>query len=273
MQTLSAFPTRPLRVHAPRPKTVRRILTILLAEIILIALLAGAVWWMGPSLLNDARIRQNPAVAEAGTVTDGECKTKLAITFCDATLAAPAADGATVSAKVSYLFVDLHFGDYDTDVVQSAEDPRLLTTSLGLDYFWNRVASFAAAVVLLLAGIVGLVRTGFRQQRTEREAVALDGQRLKPMVVTIRGGQKVKRTITWRLAYPAPTGGETKVAVMTGSDFMPFTLDAQGKRALAVTGPAGGTPFLIDSTLARLELTEAERTALLQAQQRDQAAG
>lgn len=270
MQTLSAFPTRPLRVHAPKPKTIRRILLLIVLELVLLALFVALLTWMAPPLLNDARIRRNPAIAEDGELVNGKCQTKLAMTFCDATLSAPGPDGSTVRADVSYFFLDIHFGDYDTEVVQSADDPHLLTTSLGLEHFWNRVLCFAAAMGLLLVGIVGMVRGTFRQNRDEREAVALDGQVLTPVPVTILSGRKVRRIITWKFSYPAG-GREAKTTVNTGKDFMPFTVDARGKRALAVTGAAGGTPFLLDAGLTRLELTDTERTALLRAQQQDQA--
>ncbi|WP_395676064.1 hypothetical protein [Inquilinus sp.] len=272
MQTLSAFPTRPLRVHAPKPKTIRRILLLIVLELVLLALLAALFVWMAPPLLNDARIRQNPAIAEDGELVNGKCQTKLVMTFCDATLSAPGPDGTAVRSDVSYFLLDLHFGDYDTEVVQSADDPHLLTTTLGLDYFWDRVLCFAAAVVLLVIGIIGMVRGTFRQNRGEREAVALDGQVLTPVPVTILSGRKVRRVITWKFSYPA-AGREAKVNVNTNKDFLPFTLDSRGKRALAVTGAAGGTPLLLDAGLSQLELTEPERTALLQAQQQDQAAG
>lgn len=270
MQTLSAFPTRPLRVHAPKPKTIRRIILLIVLELVLIGMLAALFVWMAPPLLNDARIRQNPAIAEDGELVDGKCQTKLIMTFCDATLTAPGPDGTAFRSDVSYFFLDVHLGDYDTEVVQSADDPHLLTTTLGLDYFWDRVLCFIAAVVLLVIGIIGMPRGMLRQNRGEREALALDGQVLTPVPVTILSGRKIKRIITWKFSYPA-AGREAKADATTAKDFLPFTLDAQGKRALAVTGAAGGTPFLLDAGLTRLELTDAEREALLEAQRQDQA--
>lgn len=274
MQTLSVFPTRPLRVDAPKPKTVRRALGVIAAILILGGLLAGMVVWMGPSLLNDARIRQNPAIAEDGVVSnDAKCRNNLAVvTICDARLTATGPDGNALTTRVSYLFVDLHFDDYDVAVVQSADDPRLITTTLGLEYFWNRVICFAAAALLFAAGIIAMILGAIRLNRGERDAQALDGQRLTPVAVTIRSGQKVKKQITWRFTYPSG-GREVKTHMVTPLDFMPFTLDAAGKRALAVTGPAGGVPFLLDAGLARIGVTDSERAALLDAQKRDQAAG
>ena len=271
MQTLSAFPTRPLRVNAPKPKTVRRVIMLVFVEVILLGMLAALFVWMAPPLLNDARIRQNPAIAQDGEVADGSCQTRLAITFCDATLTAPGPDGTAFRSDVSYFFLDIHSGDYDTEVVQSADDPHLLTTTLGLDYFWDRVLCFAAAVVLLVVGVIGMVRASIGQHRGEQQALALDGQKLTPVAVTIRTRQKVRKSIAWRFSYPS-AGREAKANVMTAKDFLPFTLDAKGKRALAVTGAAGGVPFLLDAGLTRIELTEAERAGLLEAQQRDQAA-
>jgi len=131
----------------------------LLALVVLIGALGLAAWTAGPGILRDWSLRNDYAPVMDADVRGG-CETYIAVfKYCDVTLTT--ADGA--AAKDTLFFVDFNSGDYGTVVVASPANPRQLSTSIGIEKFWNRVATLGGLALLILvwlgAALLGRNRT------------------------------------------------------------------------------------------------------------------
>lgn len=126
-----------------------------LALLVLVVALGFVAWKAGPGILRDWTLRNDYAPAMADV--SGECQAYVAVfTYCDVTLTTPA--GAT---QDTLFFVDFNSGDYAVDVVASASDPGQLSTSIGIEKFWNRVATLGGLAVLVAIWLfTGLLRRG-----------------------------------------------------------------------------------------------------------------
>ena len=112
---------------------------------VIIALAGFIIWWQGPGLWRDYQISRNPIVLEDGAIRDGKCTTRKAVmTECEATLAYTY-QGRSYETETHFFFVDIHSGDYMTDLVISADNPELATLTLGLEKCFWRSASGACA--------------------------------------------------------------------------------------------------------------------------------
>ncbi|MGH6951539.1 MAG: hypothetical protein ACREH4_11730, partial [Vitreimonas sp.] len=87
-----------------------------------------------------------------------ECSAYVAVfTYCDVTLAT--AEGA--ATQDTLFFVDINRGDYAVDVVASPTHPGQLSTSIGIEKFWNRVATLGGLALLVVIWLfTGLLRRG-----------------------------------------------------------------------------------------------------------------
>lgn len=124
---------------------IRGVLSILVMG----AIAAFLVWQTAPGILRDWSLRSHyaPAAAEVS----GDCRAYAAVvTFCDVTFTA-----ANGPVKDTLLFVDFNSGDYAVGVVADTADPSRLSTSLGVEKYWNRVATFAGFVLIFAALLVG----------------------------------------------------------------------------------------------------------------------
>jgi hypothetical protein len=130
----------------------------LLALVVLVVALGFAAWKAGPGILRDWSLRNDYAPVAAADVI-GECRTYVAIfKYCDITLAT--ADGA--AAKDTLFFVDINSDDYGVNVVvASPSNPGQLSTSIGIEKFWNRVATLGGLAVLIVIWLfAALLRRG-----------------------------------------------------------------------------------------------------------------
>ncbi len=129
---------------------------------------AGLVW-DGPVLVTDWMVRAK-AVPIQGSQVDGSCNEHLLLSTCRATLTAPGANGATVTRFVEYAFTSIDTSSRSAQVVADPQRPEWLTTDLGLDRFWNRVATFLVSAALLGAIAVNQGRSVLRGLRNRRSA-------------------------------------------------------------------------------------------------------
>lgn len=253
------FPQRPLPVSLPKPTS--RIVAFLLA-LVLLAVTGGLGYLFGPDLARDFGMRDGTEPAAAARIASGKCRSKLIFHLCDVTIEQRASGGA-VRTESHLAFVDLHFGSYTSSVVQARGNPASVTTSLGMDYLWNRVLTGLAGFGGL--GLLSLmsVREAFRSKgNINTPFKALHNTILTPVIADVHGheDQGTKGRI-WRYAPSGPQLGN-ELAVMLPAGAWPFVLNAEGTKALAVTGRPGSPAMLLDDQLAVIGLSDDERHAI-----------
>lgn len=265
------FPLRPLRLDR---SAVSIPLAAFWAPPVLIAIIAFMVFTEGPGLLRDYEISRNPVVVEDATIVDGKCTTRKAIfTTCSAGLIYNH-DGTRHESDVEIMFVDLHAGDYETDVVMSGDNPALATLSLGLDKLMNRAISSAILLMLLVAGIIALVLQGMRAAATKRRIAKPALLAPVPVLLTSVQRKNGRFVIAYadRLATDK-TGRVANTRFARGQE--PLIIGEEGKNpvALAVRHPSAPLPVLLDSGLERIDLTPQERAALIDTEAAGDAGG
>lgn len=216
----------------------------------------------GPGILQDYKISQNPLTIDGDI--DGECQTRKAVvTSCEATLTYDY-DGGRYEKNIDVMFVDMHSGDYETDLVISADQPELATISLALDKLWSRIFIFAAFTVaftgLFLAPIFQAIRVLRARGQFARPA------RLTPVPVEITAMENKGRRLS---ATYADTLSERKTGRTAHTRFArgeePLIVGRTGGNAvaLAVWHGDAALPVLLDSRLMRIDMTAKERADAL----------
>lgn len=249
-----------------RPLTVKPPISSLRALWILLLCLAGAAGisaWLAlgiaPSLASDYAIRDTAQPSATGRVTEGRCRSKVFLVTCDVSLSVRP-DGLTqVTRDAHYFFVDLHSGDYDTEVMFDGAHPEWVTTQLGLEKLWNRIICAGLLVLAALAALFGGLRyftshlaAGRRLRRQ------FSGRRLRTVQAQLLSAENG----TWVLEDGSGRKHSWSVSPKARPFFMP-----DGNSVLAVTPAdpqASETPmvFPLDEELRWLDLTPPERAAL-----------
>lgn len=231
---------------------------------ILIALTVFMLVWETPGILRDWKINQNPVVLDDGTISDGKCTTRKGFfTTCSAHLHY-AYKGQTYDKDAEVMFVDLHAGDYETNLVISGDEPELATLSLGIEKLWNRIITLAAFVALLGGACVAMIFLILRvwrvrgQLRHPAELIPV------PVEVTAfdRRGKRLSVTYADKIAG-RKTGRSTYTQFEPGQE--PLVIGETGDKAVALAVWHGKTalPILLDQRLERIDLSEQERVAAL----------
>jgi hypothetical protein len=251
-----ALPDRPIAVRPPWTMGPRSAISLFST---LFALLAGALWWLGPDLARDWRI--DDVVEAAGArIERTRCRTGLVlITVCDVAFVDERSAEAS-RRTLWYFFIDT-VGQERIALLRSKSDAAAITTNLGLDKFYHRLLALvlvAGGLVFCIVVSVQLLRQGMV---TRRALAALSGQRLVPIVVALEGSARIAHKRR-RWTYLYDQGGRQKrafVELASGSD--PLFVTADRKRALALRGQDGGVPLLLDGRLGSLDLSDAEKEA------------
>ena len=177
-----ALPDRPIAVRPPW--TIGPLSAISLFSM-LFALLAGALWWLGPDLARDWRI--DDVVEAAGArIEQTRCRTRLVlITVCDVAFVDERSADAS-RRTLWYFFID-RVGEERIALLRSKSDPAAITTNLGMDKFYHRLLALALVVGGLLFCITLSIQLLRQGMVTRRALAGLSGQRLLPVVV---GGRR-----------------------------------------------------------------------------------
>ena len=257
-----ALPNRPITVRPPStigPLSTAGIFMMLLG------LMAGALWGLGPDLARDRKVGRDVVAASAARLEEGRCRSRLAIvTVCDVTYVETNGPAPEVRRTMWYFFL-ARAGREPVTLLSPRGDPSIVTTDLGLDRYYHRLFALLLIVALLAGCIalpVGVIRQG---QATHRALAGLSGQRLRPMVVPLEGSITVAHKRR-RWTYRYQDGGRDErafIELAAGND--PLFTTPDGRNALAVVGLGGGVPLLLDKGLVSLDLTEAEKEAFFEA--------
>ncbi|OLP49224.1 hypothetical protein [Allorhizobium taibaishanense] len=217
-----------------------------------------------PDVIRDYQISQNPLALENGSVQNGRCTThKGVFTTCEAHLSYQY-QGQSYNSDVEVMFTDLHVGDYETDMVISADHPEMATISLGLDKLWNRIITLAA-FALIFAGLgIGATFTGIRALLARRQL--RQPAMLTPIPVEITGFNRSRGalSINYRDRIADDKTGRIALTIMRRGEEPLIIGQFKGKPVgLAVRHANAALPVLLDDRLNRLPLTDEERSVAL----------
>lgn len=258
----AALPDRPIAVRPPatiRPQSSVARFTVL------IGLLVGGLWWLGPDLARDWQIGRDTVAAREARMGEARCLSAFRVLkTCDI----PFSEGAGSSRVLWYFYLDTaQPGSIVLLRDGSAPDagPETITTNLGLDKLYHRLFSLVVIVGILMLVVVTSVRALRTGTAARRAFQHLNGQRLSPVIVALDGsfltGLKRRR---WTYLYDDAGGRPGWAFVELSNRTEPLYVARDGKRALAVIGPGGGVPMLLDADLSALDLTAAEKEAFFE---------
>ncbi|WP_039974100.1 hypothetical protein [Rhizobium sp. AP16] len=217
-----------------------------------------------PGILRDWTINQNPVTLDSGDIRDGKCTTRKGFfTTCSADLNYTY-NGQSYDKAVEIMFVDIHDGDYDTNLVISADHPDLATLSLGIEKLWNRIITLAVFVALLggvsIAAIFQILRAWRVRSRLRQPA------QLVPVPVEITAFDRRRKRLTVTYAdkiAEKKTGRVGHTRFEPGQE--PLLIGENGGKAVGLAIWHGNTslPVLLDERLERIEMTAEERAKAL----------
>jgi hypothetical protein len=266
----AALPDRPITVRPPQTIGLGSAIGLFA---LLFSLLGGALWWLGPDLVRDWRIKGDVVAAGDARLEDARCGTRLfAIKVCEIIFTVRAA-GGDQRRTLWYLLIGTA-GQEQVALLQARSDPSAVSTDLGLAHLLNRtftLAAIAAFLVFCIGLSVQVVRQGNENRQT---FAALSGRPMKIVIVAIEGSfiaaHKRRR---WNYLY-GEQGKQMRSSIELATSREPLFTGADRRRALAViAADGGGAPLLLDAHLSSLDLTEAEKEAFFQVCRRALAEG
>ena len=257
----NALPPRPITV---RPATTVNPYTAGGIFVALYAILAVLWTFLVPDLARDWRLRGDTEIARDVRIEEASCRAWLGfLAFCNIAVN-ETRDGSEAKTSFRYVF----FGRQDQNQIsplRGRTDPFLLSTDAGADRLWNRglVAALLLAIPLFSIGAVANV---VRNARKTRAAFAgLSREQLEPIAVEIeRSNALPPRRRMWVYLYD-DGGKQGRTFIELSSRARPLFLTEDERWALALRGPPGTVPLLLDQTLSAMDLTAEEKAAFLEA--------
>jgi hypothetical protein len=252
----------PRRAIAIRPPPVG--LGPLGAILLLLAMLAGVLAWLGPGLVGDWRMRNDWVAATDARVEQAHCRAWLGVVrFCSVGVI-DSRDGAVGKRTLWYAFFGLS-GEQRMGLRRGRSDPALLTAEFASQRLLSRTAMLALAAALLGSCIAAAAAMLVKGVSARRAFIGMHSQRLTPMVVEIeRHNLMPPRRRLWIYLYD-DGGRQGRTFVELPARERPLFVSADERWALALRGDAGGRPLLLDQGLSCLDLTRAEKAAFYQA--------
>jgi hypothetical protein len=263
---LSAFPRRQLSLQNRIGNWLWRPVFFILFGLGMGGFGAGITWTYLPGILTEHALASNAAEATP-TRVGGECRTqRLFITTCTLELSYNAADKRPYRASLP-IFV---FGSFDHSqriaIRHDRASPRRVGTNWGQAALTNRWIAMTVSTLFMLGIGVASIFAAMKILRNTRRQARL-AQAPQPGVVTVTGGAKQNRyTTNWSYVW---FDGQRQLSATDGlsAKSEPFWLNPGNGHALALVG-ADGASVLLDRDLKRVSLTDGERQALQDAQQR-----
>lgn len=233
-RVFSALPVRGLRARPPGSRA--RAAWSSVGVLMFGGMLAFVLVFFPPGLVTDWQVRGSALTLRDGTVRGSDCNSSDLLEICSMTIAAPIGT-AVVQRRVHYAFVSSQDTPITVHVVADPAHPGWLTTDLGLDVFWDRLAMLVGVTVMLSCLVFGGGWAALRSyrrsqvwQRTDSLAVALQlvsRQRLRSGEIwTVRSGDG--QTTKWavpRRSTPFTLGSADKILglqLIDGSEIMPL---------------------------------------------------
>lgn len=254
------LPDRPITVRPPR--TVGALSAFGMFSL-LFAL--GCLLWtlVGADVARDWRVGGDPVAAADARVDDVHCRSWLYIFgLCSVT----ATDSRNAAERVvTFRYAYIGRGPAPAvALLRSRGDAALLTTDLGLSTLASRTLVLLLLAGVLIGAIGALASVVHRANRTRRGFAALNRQHLEPILVEMeRNNALPPRRRIWIYRYPGSGGGDTAMVEMHSRN-RPIFVTKDERWAIAVRGPAGTVPMLLDGNLDTLDLAHEEKVAFLE---------
>ena len=250
-RVFSALPARAL--HGRPPDGTGAVTGGVLLALIFGPMLGFLLAYVPPFLVTDWQVRGTALTLQDGTVPTSDCSTSDVLAMCDMTVAAPVGAGE-VTRHVYYMFLSGQDDPVTVHVVADPAHPDRLTTDLGLDVFWNRVASLCAAT-LLLCGFIAVGAWGawrsYRRRQAWRKADSI------PVSLRLVTRQRVRGGQIWTVR--SEDGQIARYTVSRRAE--PFTLGSASE-ILGLQRMDGTAIMPLDATLRWVDLTPAERQSV-----------
>ncbi|MGY5812282.1 hypothetical protein ACXHXG_31840 [Rhizobium sp. LEGMi198b] len=217
-----------------------------------------------PGILRDWVINQNPVMLDSGDIRDGKCSTQKGFfTTCSAHLNYTY-NAQTYDKDVEIMFVDLHVGDYETNLVISGDHPDLATLSLGIDMLWNRIITLVVFVAVLGGASITIIFQILRAMRV-RGQLRHPAQLVPvPVEITAFDRRRERLAVTYADKIAGrKTGRTAQTQFEPGQE--PLLIGEKGGKAVALAVWHGGTalPVLLDERLERIDMAAEERAKAL----------
>ena len=193
---------------------------------------------------------------------------------CDAHLST--SDGR--NADIVYVFIDFHSGDYETDVLQSTENPNILSTDLGIEHLTSRLITFGLLQLVFVVFIGFLVRQMGRAMKNRKtQAIVLRGKpriklvQVEPVILrNQKPGKRLSGSSTRQLRKPRHFSLIDKPQTsyeyqQNGYLFQPFLFQPNQPIGLAAVSADNRQAVLIDENLDFLEIPKGELPKILAA--------
>ncbi len=249
----AAWPARAIALRPP----IAAWRTRLLGLVCLLA--AGGIfgylgYGLAPAIIDDVQMRDRARPVQMARIESGRCSSRLAVIHtCDADLVATTKDGV-VRRSVHHLFFDFHIGNWTARVMADPARPGILTTDIGLDRIWHRIATAALMALLGLLVLFGPWRHVRRAAEERRRVAALSAQGFSPVALGVQGWQGQVVTVV------DPRGGTHRWTMPAKT----MLFGVGPGQVLGVAVP-GGEAFPLDEKLRWADFTAHERAALKQA--------
>ena len=260
----AALPDRPIAVRPPVTVGTASTLSLLA---LLLGLLAGAVSALAPDIVRDWRTERDTVEARNARIVEAGCRSRIWVfTACDITFAEA---GSGTPARTAWYFFVGPASPAPIVLLRPREAPTFdlaaITTDLGQETFYRRLIALLV-IVGFLAFCIGVSIEVFRNGILARRGFsALSGKRLSLVLVTLENAIPVaSKRRRWTYLYDVGDRQE-RTFVELASSTKPLFATPDRKQALAVVGPGGGAPLLLDAALSALDLTETERAAFYEA--------
>ncbi len=255
---MQAFPQRALRLKPGRGR-VAAWLTGLGGLLFGGGIAAALAIVVAPPIWSDFQVRETAVAAREARLVAGRCRTRmLLLQDCDLTLRW-SGKGSPVERQVNYLFVAPGSGNFSVQARVDPRQPALLTSDLGQEYLWNRVATASGMALIGLVIGVGLIVAARRAARDAGAVHALSGRSLQPVAAQFVGWGEGPSWIVrdeFGTAFTWPVRKRDK----------PMVIDPARGLVLALREAPGTPVFPLDEKLRLVDLTAGERGRILAAQ-------
>lgn len=255
------FPQRPMKVSPPSSGILSQLNAVLWPTVCVCIALKLFISQL-PDLVSDFAMRNTARPLAGATVQQSTCNFDNSDEFwyettCDATLLARRQGLPEIRREVHFWFTGRQSKNYAMTVVADPAQPEKMTTNLALDKLWNRTWTLLAAEAGLLLLGLPITLFLFRSVHKRRSVVrALSNQVLRQTLLRL----DERSYYGWIVSSRTPRGAWKSCDWDTTNT--PIIM--KKNLVLGVTTGDGTMCMPLDTTLAWLDLTDAERTQMLE---------
>lgn len=259
-RVIAAFPRRPLSLSRSR-RAISGIVVALLGALAFAGFAIGIAVNYVPDLLTDMAVARDPVDVQGNA--GYRCSIHRAIiSTCTVEIRYQSADKRQRYHEAELLFLGRLDRDQPLTIRQSRANPDQVSTSWGESYLTDRWLTLGAAIVLFGALGIACAYGAVGQQRGNQQRRLLAGSP-HPVPVMLRSVVRAKGQSTWTFDW-SESGRTFRAKDMLRGKRAPLLLDPAGGVGLALTD-ADGRAMLLDEALSDVGLTDAERTAVIEA--------